>query len=628
MNSFVYFLFFLTLAGAFLAVRFCRPVAALTDTWIAKVGSRALASTGGEGSKFALIRIGFGAVLTWRASQILLHLAPADYRDPPVMQFAILNLATGIVLLLGFLCQYTLIFLMVVQWQHGDVVLGTVTLGDNIAAILALLLLVVNCGRSLSVDGWIMKRFPRLRAPLLYYGGAPTSASITAAKWLGLLCYWLVCLYSLAVHLNEPAWKTGTAGPLLFTNNFMSRPHEFMADLFAGNDWVVFFARLLMWSMLPWYALLVPCVLIGSIARIYAITFGFLFFLFSLAVLQLGWLPEIELLLWAAIFWSRAGITTPERFSVAFDDRSKLSDRTVRFVRAVDVFDRVKLVSASENPDWLQSHGISSDQAMSDPRGVDTVRGRVVSGYDVYIGVSRHVVLLWPVYPVLLVGEWSRLGAVIYGWIARRREAIFGVCTLPSREPPASPLEGAGDDSSQLTFARAMVLHVTFLSVFYLAAIPAPYVGQQGWRNPLADSAQIYGIAPINVFNATDLHLAENWFTLSLLAGDRETLLPILAEDGSRLAYHASDRVYFGKTLRWRRRHIGQPGCFFDEDQDLMRYLVSIYLRRQGLPKGEYRVRYRQYFEPLADSAQILRNQYVRQPRELRCMVDFSVAWP
>jgi hypothetical protein len=39
-------------------------------------------------------------------------------------------------------------------------------------------------------------------------------------------------------------------------------------------------------------------------------------------------------------------------------------------------------------------------------------------------------------------------------------------------------------------------------------------------------------------------------------------------------------------------------------------------------------VRYRQYFEPLADPAQITRNQYQRQPRELRCTVDFSVAWP
>jgi hypothetical protein len=189
-------------------------------------------------------------------------------------------------------------------------------------------------------------------------------------------------------------------------------------------------------------------------------------------------------------------------------------------------------------------------------------------------------------------------------------------------------VEVGGDDSSQPTFARTMMLHVTLLGVFYLAAVPAPYVGYEGWRNPLADSAHIYGMAPINVFNETDLRMAENWFTLSLRAGDRESLLPIFAEDGSRLGYHASDRVYFGKTLPWRRRHIDQPGCFFDQDQDLMRYLVSIYLRKQGLPRGEYRARYRQYFEPLPDAAQVSRNEFVRQPREVRCTVDFSVTWP
>ena len=238
-----------------------------------------------------------------------------------------------------------------------------------VAAILGLLLLLVNSGRNLSVDGWIVRRFPRLRVPLLYYGSPPTSGCITAAKWLALFSYWLVCLYSLSMHLNEPAWRTGTAGPLLLTNNFMSRPYEAMGDLFTGNHWAVFLARLAMWSMLPWYALLVPCVLIssikviGPIARFYAIAWGVLFFLLSFTVLQLGWLAEIELLLWAAVFWSRAGITTPQRFSAVFDDRSKLCDRTVQFVRVVDVFDRVKLVSASENLELLQSHGISCEQA-------------------------------------------------------------------------------------------------------------------------------------------------------------------------------------------------------------------------------------------------------------------------
>ena len=172
------------------------------------------------------------------------------------------------------------------------------------------------------------------------------------------------------------------------------------------------------------------------------------------------------------------------------------------------------------------------------------------------------------------------------------------------------------------------MLHVTLLGVFYLAGLPAPDVGHAGLRKVLGEIAQFYGIGPVNVFNEKDLRMAENWFTLSLLADDRESLIPIFADDGSRLAYHASDRVYFGNTLPWRRNHIDQPGCFFDQDQDEMRYLASIYLRKQGLPPGKYRVRYRQYFEPLPDPAQVIRNQFLRQPREVRCTVDFSVMWP
>jgi hypothetical protein len=620
-------IFFLTLGGAYLAVRFWRPVARLIDTCVAKVGRSALPASGEEVPKFVLIRIAFGAILTWRAIQLLLYLAPADYRDFQILLFAVLNLVTGIALLLGFLCQYTLIYLVAFQWQYGDFMLGTYTLGNYIAAILGVVLLVLNSGRSLSMDGWVIKRFPRLRKPFLYYNGAPNPASITAVKWVALFSFWLVCLYSLSMHLNEPAWRNGSAGPLLLSNNFMSRPYDLMGDLFTGNHWAVFLARLSMWSMLPWYLLLVPCVLIGRLPRFYAIAWGVVFFLASLFALQLSWLPEFELLLWAGIFWSRSGITTPQ-LSLVLDDRSKLRDRAVRFVRVLDFFDRIKVVSANEDQDWLQSHGISHEQAEADLHGVDERNGRTVSGYGTYVAVTRRVVLLWPAYPMLLVGRWLRLGPLAYGWIARRQQMLSGEHGLPSREQFTRPVETADGDATQLSVTRTLVAHVTFLGVFFLAALPAPSLGYQGLHNPLAETARIYGIGPINVFNATDLRLAENWFTLSLLTGDRESLIPILAEDGSRLEYHASDRVYFGHTAQWRRRHIDQTGCFFDKDQDEMRYLVSIYLNRQELPPGEYQVRYRQYFEPLADPAQITRNEYKRQPRELRCTIDFSVAWP
>jgi predicted DCC family thiol-disulfide oxidoreductase YuxK len=570
---------------------------------------------------------------------VLRYLAPADYLDLPVISLAVLNLAAGIAVLAGFLCQYALIFLVLVEWQYGDAVLGTSTLGNYVAAMLGVLLFLVNGGRNLSVDGWVLKRFPRLRRPLLYYAGAPTSASMTAAKWLGLFSFWLVCVYSLAMHLDEPAWRSGTAGPLLLSNNFMSSHYEILGDLFTDHQWAVVLARLSMWSMLPWYALLVPCVLIGSIARVnrvirfialvYAIGWGILFFVFSILLLNLSWLAEIELLLWAAIFWSRTGITTPQRFSVVFDDRSRLCDRTVHFVRVVDVFDRVRFVAAGENPDWPQSHEVNDQQAMADPHGVDDVTGRAVSGYDVFVELSRQVVLLWPGYPILLIGKWSGLGPVTYRWIARRRPAERLQPSRKRAEPSPEPsAEGTGGDRAQRTFVQAVSVHVALLSVFYLVAIPAPYIGFPGWQNPLADTARIYGLGPINVFNATDLGMAENWFTLSLLTGDHESLMPILAEDGSRLSYHASDRVYFGETLPWRRRHIGQPGCFFDQDQDQMRYLASIYLSKQELPRGEYRVRYRQYFQALPDSGQVARNRYVRQPSEVRCTVDFTVHQP
>ena len=445
-----------------------------------------------------------------------------------------------------------------------------------------------------------MRVFPQLRPWLLYYASAPSAATINNAKFLALFSFWLVCLYSLSMHLNEPAWMTGVAGPQLLSNNFMSLYYAPLMQLFEHSELAVYLARIALWMMLPWYLLLFPAVLAGGWFRRYAIGWGVLFFILSKFVLQLGWLAEIELLFWLGLFWSDGGIVRGKRFAVAFDDTCNLCDRTVQFVRAADIFDRVELKPASANKEWLARYGISYQRAMEDLHGIDTETGRIDAGYDFYIALSKQVALLWPLYPILLLGKWLRIGPVIYRWIAARRKAIFGVCKLPSRKP-APPVFAQTDDRWQVRWVATVTLHVFLLGFFYFLAIPAPYVGHAGWRSKLGNDAHVYGITPIDVFNRTDLRMMENWFTLHALDGDTATLVPIFNENGQRLAYHRSDRIYFGITLVWRRIAIGSNGCLFEKSRPIVKYLTEVDLHRRGQPPGEYRFRFTQYFEPIAD---------------------------
>jgi hypothetical protein len=299
----------------------------------------------------------------------------------------------------------------------------------------------------------------------------------------------------------------------------------------------------------------------------------------------------------------------------------------VQFVRVVDIFDRVELRPASHNKEWLARYGISYERAMEDLHSIDSETGRIDAGYDFYIALSKEVALLWPLYPILLVGKWLLVGPALYRWIATRRKGIFGVCKLPSRKAAPRAFE-EGDDRWQARWVATVTLHVLLLGVFYFLAIPAPYMGHSGWPTKLANDAHIYGITPINVFNRTDLRMVENWFTLHLLEGGAATLAPLLSENGERLAYHRSDRVYFGNTLLWRRFTIGSQGCLLERSSSIIGYLARVDLDARGKPPGEYRYRYTQYLEPIADPELLRQNRYIRGKITSPCTLEFIVSNP
>lgn len=139
-----------------------------------------------------------------------------------------------------------------------------------------------------------------------------------------------------------------------------------------------------------------------------------------------------------------------------------------------------------------------------------------------------------------------------------------------------------------------------------------------------ADAAHIYGITPIDVFNKTDLAMAENWFVLKSV--DFREDVPLFAEDGSRLRMHASDRIYFGNTLRFRREVIGKDGCHFEQYTPMLEYLSRIYLQMRAAPEGDHAFTYRQFHQPLVSAADIRANRFVPAPIQAVCEVEYVVA--
>jgi hypothetical protein len=112
-------------------------------------------------------------------------------------------------------------------------------------------------------------------------------------------------------------------------------------------------------------------------------------------------------------------------------------------------------------------------------------------------------------------------------------------------------------------------------------------------RNPIFVHA---GLVAPNVFNREDLSMGDRWPVFERLDGPKAGLVPFTGWEGERFAYHRSDLLYFGNSLRWRRGMIGvddlsgwhQPGT---TGYELARKIALYDYRRHGNSGlGIYRV--------------------------------------
>jgi predicted DCC family thiol-disulfide oxidoreductase YuxK len=587
--------------------------------------------------KFAVLRMIFGALLTQRAIYILIFLFPTDTYNTPLFVFALLIALAGIFVLVGFMTQIAFAYL-IVYWHVSELLVGTVSLGDYLTTILAIFLMFANAGAHLSVDGVLRKSdtFVGIFIRGTYYRwGVPPWETLQVAKFIALFSYWCICVYSLMMHLADPAWTTGVAGPQLLSNNFMNRYFSEFIAIFEFSSLAIYLSRFSLWIMMLWYVSLLPFVLIGGAPRKFAIYWGVLFFILSTFFLLLGWVGEFEFILWACLFWTSAIINGQRSFALCYDDRCRLCDRTVNFLRRMDIFKRIELKPLSLHRAWLQSMGISHEEAMIDLYGIDlSANNRTYVGYDLYLHLSKILFLLIPIFPVLLLGKILGLGPRLYRWIAVRRTRFFGVCEIPTTKPEYIYLTGTEvvRNISKRDPVVAVLVHMLILGAAFLATIPAPFAGWGGAPfhasfqpvvNLAGRASLMYGIGPINVFNQTDLKMAENWFTIeAILPGAKRSLLPILAEDGSRLGWHRSDRIYFGHTLRWRRSHIGKSGCFFKDNLALMHGFARLYEHIELTTPQEYI--YRQYKQAIPSSEKLIAGVFEAHTVEVVCEMRFN----
>jgi hypothetical protein len=208
------------------------------------------------------------------------------------------------------------------------------------------------------------------------------------------------------------------------------------------------------------------------------------------------------------------------------------------------------------------------------------------SGFDLYLVLCRRILLLWPAYPVLLLGRLTGIGPVIYRSIAARRRSLFGVCA-PSRISSADFIPR--DVSAEIAMPAALLwpttylaAYVLFMATYLVGTLPAAALGRTTfWIHQLQMPSVFragfdFGFNSINVFNKSDLGMEYNFMTIEAQnAAGRRELLPLLSERGERLEWHTSDRFYYGLSLPWRRATVKFANyCLESGQREIKRFFM------------------------------------------------------
>lgn len=516
-----------------------------------------------EGRKVNLARILVGLIALIRTALILaasfFYFPPFNLMDfwvtaPQEVWAALIMCGLWIMFTLGFLTPLASIALLIFYNQF-DFMLATNTLGTNVLTLLMLYFLMVNAGRQYSFDAklqagkgpaWLQKIAGSLYGLL----GSPDKRQLTIYKFVLFSSYALMSLGAIQFHLRDSYWLSGQTISVLLTNSYLSRFYEISRwiQTTLSQPFLIFskvsgfFQTIYQIAMIPlmWF----------KPGKYFVMLWGLGFFLISAIGLQLSYLPFLELILWAICF---AQVSQLNRVAVLYDDYCNLCKRTVQFLNAINFIEAFRFLPLSKNSDVLMENSLSFDEVQSNIHAIKG--GRIFVGYDFYKVITQVHPLLFPFYPLLELGNLTRLGPRIYKYIADRRREFFGVCEVSFDVNKAQKMEPAL--KPQLRAVSNFYIGFTLLSwVLYISTFSV-FTPVRAYIPPIPRSMNyLYevGLVTPNVFNSNDLAMGDQWYIIYEELGDgRSRRLPLNGLNGEREFLHMSDLLYFANSLRWRR---------------------------------------------------------------------------
>jgi predicted DCC family thiol-disulfide oxidoreductase YuxK len=132
----------------------------------------------------------------------------------------------------------------------------------------------------------------------------------------------------------------------------------------------------------------------------------------------------------------------PEPIDVIFDGQCAFCLRSLRALRALDVWGRLRFIDGTDRPGvearFPVLRGTDLDQAMFAVTG----DGRAYRGFYAIRYLLRVSPLLWPLLPLFYFPGAGWAGPRVYAWIARNRRSLGCRTSVLPGSDPGPPARG------------------------------------------------------------------------------------------------------------------------------------------------------------------------------------------
>ena len=503
-----------------------------------------------------------------------------------------------------------------------------------------MILLISSSGTNYSFNKMLSKNKFYLLISLHNFFGYSSENKIILGRIYGILAYGFLCISSALFHSTDEAWLSGLGSSWILTSSYIVSYHDLWIDLYNKNkDLFVISTSMGLYITFLWEIFFLFAIFFNKYTRLFAIFWGFIFILISHFVLQLGGLlPEYELLLWVYLF-SPLFLKPIKKYKIYFDDKCNLCNKTMRFFLKIDFLNQLDFCPISKNINYLKKLKLLNNNNLD--IFLFDEKKNYFRGYEIYLFLSKKLILLVPLFPFFFLGKYLLVGKAIYNQIGKNRIKIFGVCEYSNigqlsetkKNKFQSNLKVYSSNNYPNYLYQFTTLYIFFFIVFIISSprfSQLPFLKQINNIHHfhfLKHASEIVGYGQVNVFNLDDITLDEQWQTITvILKNGEKKILPFHDHDGSRLELLESDSFYYGNSLGFRREfHFLDREICYDEALDKSRldflFVKSNMVADENQIK-EFIVDY--YYSPLLPFIHFKQKKEFSREPQLMCKVFFD----